>query len=90
MLKPDRDPDFTWKQFTSGSTPHDLAFWFYEEIAHDRFQNILFKTSIKNGAIYNHRGSIFMLKIQNGYQKYIRETEKEIENILIGDSDEFI
>ncbi|CAB4125623.1 hypothetical protein UFOVP53_184 [uncultured Caudovirales phage] len=85
MQRPTRDPDFTWKQFTSGSAPHDLEFWFYEEIAHDVFQNILFRTSIKNGAIYNSNGNIFIPKIQNGYQKYLRETEREIESILIGD-----
>lgn len=85
MFKPNRDPDFTWKQHTSGTAPHDLAFWFYEEIAHDVFQNILFKTSVKDGVIHNHRGRIFMPKIQLGYQKYLQETEREIENILIGD-----
>jgi hypothetical protein len=83
--KPSRDADYTLKQRPSGTAPHDLEFWFYECIAYDVFQGKLFNISIKNGAIYNSVGHIFVPKIQEGYQKYLRETEREIENILVGD-----
>ena len=84
-MKPNRLPDFKYKERDEGGRHHRLYFWFHEAIVYDANSNTYNYFIIKENTLYHKLGLIYAYKIQKAYEYWCKKTEKEIERILLGD-----